>query len=299
MIRALIAVLLLLAPGASRAQDTRDIDTLWKEACLWEVGSNAEIVPAARKALIARGESVIEWLIPAKLDTKDTLITRALTVVVTGIGGPTATSLLMTALESDNANVRRNAADLLGALGAKDAAPAIARLLGDPDARLGALSALSALGSREPVPAIAALLADESANERSRVQAAATLGKIGGPDAIIALAARLGAREAAVRYACQYALQIDEAAPTLRGLLQHADERVRLHAMAALGAIAGPASRQSILARLSDQSPIMRGYAAEALARVQEPTDAAYLRSLLRRETDPFARGKLEAAVGR
>lgn len=290
---------ILIAASATRAQDARDIETLWKEACLWEVGSNAAIVPAARQALIARGESVLEWLIPAHLDTKDTLITRALTVVVTGIGGPDATSRLMAALESDSANVRRNAADLLGSLGAKEAAPAIARLLADPDARLGALAALGNLKSSETVGAIAALLADESANERSRVTAAATLGKIGGADALVALGGHLGAREAAVRFACQYALQIDEAAPTLRTLLQHPDARVRLHAMAALGAIAGPASRASIVERLSDPSPIMRGFAAEALARVQQPSDDALLRALLARESDPFARGKLEAALAR
>jgi HEAT repeat protein len=293
----------LLASSAALAQapppDTRDIETLWKEACLWEVGSNAQIVPAARQALIARGESVLDWLIPARLDTKDTLITRALNVVVTGIGPAAATPRLVAALASESSSVRRNAADLLGALNAREAAPAIAKLLADPDARLGALSALGALKATDTVAAIASLLADEAAPERARVTAAATLGKIGGPDAIVALAGHLGARAAAVRFACQYALQIDEAAPALRTALIHPDPRVRLHAMAALGAIAGPASRAAIVLRLSDPSPTMRGFAAEALARVQQASDAALLRALLARETDPFARGKIEAALSR
>ena len=295
---AFLACILMLATSSVSAQDTRDFEALWKEACLWEVGSNKDIVPAARQALIARGESVLDALVPGKLDTKDTLITRALTVVVTGIG-TSATPRLIAALSSEKANVRRNAADLLGALKATEAAPAIARLLVDPDARMGALSALGAMKATDAVPAIAALLGDESALERARVTAAMTLGQIGGAHAIVALAGHLGARAAAVRYACQYALQIEQAAPTLRTLLIHPDPRVRLHAMAALGAIAGPASRAVIIERLADPSPIMRGFAAEALARVQQSSDDVMLRAALARETDPFARGKLEAALAR
>lgn len=305
---AAIGLALTLTATGARAQVTqagpavstapRDVDSLWKDACLWEVGSNKDIVPAARQALIARGESVLDWLIPARLETKDTLITRALNVVITGIGSA-ATPRLITALSSGSANIRRNAADLLGALKATDAAPAIARLLSDPDTRLGALSALGALKAQASVLPIASLLGDETALERHRVTAAATLGQIAGPEAIVALAGHLGARAAAVRYACQYALQIEEAAPTLRTLLMHPDPRVRLHAMAALGVIAGPASRAVIVERLSDPSPIMRGYAAEALARVQQGSDDVVLRAALGRETDAFARGKFEAALAR
>lgn len=286
-------------------QASPSLEELWKDACLWEVGSNAERVPAARRALVERGVEVLDFLVPARLDTKDTLVTRALNVVVTGIGAP-AVPRLIASLESGTSNVRRNAAELLGALKAREAAPAIARLLADPDARGGALSALGALKAREVVPEVAAILESSDVLERMRVTAAATLGQIGGRAAGMALARHLSDRAAAVRYACQYALEgaaagaggKDEVVPALRDLVRHPDERVRLHALAALGRIADVPSRPMLLSLLSDPSPMVRGFAAEALAAVQQPGDDAALTRRLAIETDPFVRGKLEKGVG-
>jgi HEAT repeat protein len=53
-----------------------------------------------------------------------------------------------------------------------------------------------------------------------------------------------------------------------------------------------------LLALLSDPSPIVRGFAAEALGAVGQPGDDAELKRRLAVETDPFVRAKLEGAIG-
>lgn len=282
------------APAASAA-DASDLVALWHDACLWEVGSNAEKVPEARRKLVAEGGRVLDFLIPAQLDTKDTLVTRALTVVITGIGKDAAARLIP-CLDSDKADVRRNAADLLGALGAAEAAPAIAKLLADPDARLGALAALGQLKSPAAVPQIAALM-ESSAPERVRYTAAATLGAVGGEDAIRALGGQLSSPAAPLRYAAQFALESLKATSALRSRLDDPDLHVRLHAIAALGHIQDRASRPDLLRLLEDPLPVVRGFAAEALASMLDPSDRSVLQSRLESETDAFARGKLTLAL--
>src|SRR5262245_49336564 len=76
-----VLVALALRIDEARAAPA-NLEALWHDACLWEVGSNKEKVPAARAALVAEGERALDYLVPARLDTKDTLVTRALTVVL-------------------------------------------------------------------------------------------------------------------------------------------------------------------------------------------------------------------------
>ncbi len=285
-------------PDQAGTAAAADLASLWRDACLWEVGSNKEKVPEARRALIAEGERTLDYLIPAKLDTKDTLITRALQVVLTGIG-KSAVPRLLPCLDSPSASVRRNAADLLGALGAVESAPAIARLLSDPDARLGALAALAALKSPAAVPEVAALLTS-GAPERVRVQAAATLGAIGGGAAIAALAG--AARRArgprplrrAVRpRAAQGGGRAEgEARGAGRGPARAAprDRRPRAHRRpGARAATCGPL--------LDDPSPVVRGFASRPWAPWRRGPTRAEFRRRLPAETDPFVRGKLEEAL--
>ena len=148
MTRAMILTMLALslaAPPSLRAAEAEattsapavdlasmSLPDLWRDACLWEVGSNAEKVPAARRELIARGQAALDYIVPGQLDTKDTLITRAHGVVITGIGAK-AIEPLRQALRAEQPNVRRNAADLLGQLGDTASATAIAELLKTPE----------------------------------------------------------------------------------------------------------------------------------------------------------------------
>jgi HEAT repeat protein len=289
----IIAMLALLVTTSAHAEPATDLDALWKDACLWEVGSNTEKVPAARKALIAEGDRAVAYLVPEKLDTKDTLITRALSVVLTGVGASAAPPL-RAALRDARANVRRNAADLLGQLNDAESAGEIAALLADKDTRSGALTALGALKAQGSVPQIAAVLMGEgSPLERERVLAAAMLGRIGGPTATTALVAALSDHAAQVRFAAQVGLEALKATDALVPLVGSGDMRVRLHAIDALGTIADPAARPALLPLLKDESPIVRGHAAASLHGIGSPDDLPALHSALALEKDPFARGKM------
>lgn len=291
------SLFLLVLYAATPAPEAPDLAALWRDACLWEVGANAEKVPAARRALIAEGERSLAFLIPHQLDTKDTLVTRALDVVITGIG-KSAAEALVKSIDSDNANVRRNVADLLGSLGVVEAAPAIAKLLGDPDARLGALAALGKLKATAATSAVARVMHAE-APDRVRYTAALTLGQIGGEEAIAALGKELGATSAPLRFAAQYALEGVKAVAALRARLGDADPRVRLHAVAALGHIGDASVRADLMAFLDDGDGIVRGFAIEALTTMLDEDVRARFERLLAVEQHPFARGKVLAALQR
>jgi HEAT repeat protein len=305
----ILTVLLVLAAAPALAQeaevtpvpadlDQRTNDELWGMACLWQVGSNRDVVPAAREALVRRGPAILDWLIPDKLDASSTLVTRALTDVVRGVGAAEAVPRLLPQLEHENAAVRRNAATLLGDLDAAEAAPAIAGLLGDPEARLGALAALARLKAQDAVPSIAAL-ARGDAPERVRFTAVSTLGGIGGPDAERVLVTELGNEDAPVRFAAQYALEKLDAVDAFRSALDSSDHRVRLHALAGLGRIGDQAARRDVLRFLGDPDPVTRGFAADALGAMLTDATRAILERAREVETDSFARTKMEQALDR
>lgn len=299
MRRAVLALMLSMLALGARAQDAAPtLDELWRDSCLWEVGSNTEKVPAARNAMIARGDAALAYIIPDKLDTKDTLITRALSVIITGIKG-SATDRLRTALSNEKANVRRNAADLLGQLGDTASAGAIAKLLDDPDTRGGALTALGALKAQDAVSAVVAMLQRrDGVKERERVLAASTLGAIGGHDAEQALIATLGDDAAQVRFGAQAALEKLKAwAPLVPKLLDKTNGHARLHAIAAIGRIGDRGAAPSLVPLLWDDAAVVRGFAAEALGRCRRPEDVETLKVALAKETDAFARGKIDAAL--
>lgn len=287
------AIVLLLAVVAT-ADD--EMDALWKDACQWEVGSAIPSMRAARDKLVAKGPAALDYIIPAKLDTEDGLVIRAIDEVVTKVGGDAAARLLP-CLESDHPNVRKVTASLLGKLGAKEASPRIAKLLGDPDARGGALEALGMLKAVEAVPSIAELVASAPL-ERTRVACIGTLAAIGGEEAETAILSALSAKGAAVRFAAQFALEKLKAVEALRARLTDEDARVRLHAIAALGHIGDAAAHDDLLGLIDSKSAVERGFAAEAIAATRKPEDAERLKAALAKETDPFAKGKLQAALG-
>jgi HEAT repeat protein len=301
-----LAAALMARPA--RAEEP-DLEAWWKDACLWEVGSNLEKVPAARKKLIEAGAPTLDFLIPAKLTAADTIITRALSMVITGIGGtatqePQSPELrkkaldgLMTALSSADAVTRRNAADLLGQMGATEAAEKIAPLLKDPDARGGALAALGALKAEACVPDIAAMARDIDVSERGRFTAIATLGAIGGKLAQEALLEFLSDRTATVRFAAQYALEGLRSTGALVARLHDPNRRARLHVISALGRIGERSTRADLKPLLDDADPTVRGFVVEALGAMQKPSDAAWIRERLLTEKDEFVKGKLIEAL--
>jgi HEAT repeat protein len=296
--------------GLSARAEELDLEGWWKDACLWEVGSNLEKVPAARKKLIDAGAPTLDFLIPGKLTAADTIITRALSMVICGIAGtPTqkpqspelrnkALAGLINALKSADANTRRNAADLLGQMGATEAADHIAPLLKDKDARGGALAALGALKAESCVPDIAAMARDKDVSERGRFTAVSTLGAIGGAEAQKELLGLLSDKSATVRFAAQYALEAMRAIGGFIEALGLADRRARLHALSGLGHIAERSTRENILPFLKCEDTTERGFAVEALSAMPKPSDRAWVEAMLVTEKDEFVRGKLLEARG-
>lgn len=287
-----VAVILAVA---SLACAEEDMDALWRDACQWRVGSAVESTNAAREKLVALGAASLDYIIPAKLDTADGLVMEAIQEVVVKIGGE-AVERLLPCLDAESPNTRRLTAILLGKLGARDAAPRIAELLQDKDARGGALDALGALKAAEAVPAIAELMRTAD-KERARIACLGTLAAIGGDEALQDILSALSDKGAAVRFGAQFALEKMKAVEPLRARLLDADPRVRLHAIHALGRIADAAARDDLLALLDSEDPIVRGFVAEAVAPMLQPSDADALRAHLDKETHPFARGKIEAAL--
>lgn len=297
MRRWLLGAALLASAAMLRAEES--LDALWRDACLWEVGSNLEKVPAARKKLIEAGDKALAYIIPDKMDVSDTIVTRAISMVVAGIAEKDrkgAVDRLLPCLDSKSSAVRRNAADVLGQIGAIEAAPGIAKLLTDKDARLGALHALAALKAQSTTPEIAAL-ARSDILERHRVEATATLGALGGADAQAALLELLADKAAPVRFAAQFALEAMKPVDELLKRLSDGDLRVRLHAIAALGHIGDGKARDGLLPLLDDPLPEVRGFAAEALLPMLAAGDREMILKRRNAETHPFPRGKLEAAL--
>jgi len=148
-------------------------------------------------------------------------------------------------LQDRDAQVRKDAASILGRMGAraKEAMPALTKLLQDKDSqvRYAALVALANLGpaAKDAIPAYAALLRDEE--DKIRCAAAGALGKMGpvAKDAIPALVKRLKDDELLVRYTAAWSLgkmgPVARAAVSdLTNLLQDEEEPVRQAAKKAL-----------------------------------------------------------------
>ncbi len=295
---------LVLALSALPACAEESLDDLWKTAVLWEVGDNVEKVAAARKEIIARGEAALTFLIPARLETADGLAIRALESTIPVIAKEAGDALrtqavqgLMAALDSPNPNVRRNAANLLGHCGAAEAAPALAKLLGDKDARGGALAALGALKVAAAVPEIVAAIRTPGASERFRVAAVSTLGAIGGPEALAALVSLLSDPASPVRFAAQYALETLKATDVLLPLLDSPQRRVRLHAIEALGRIPAPEAKDALRKLAGDADRVVRGSVIEALTAMASKDEREWFEKRLEGEEDPFVVKKLEDAL--
>lgn len=301
----MIAVGLVLWAGSASAglaqAPAEDLEALWRESCLWEVGSNAEKVPAARKRLVEIGASVLDFVVPAKLDTADGLVMRAIQTVLGGLAEKDKAAVaakLHACLTAAQGNVRRNAAEVLGQVGARDAAPAISKLLTDKDARMGALRALGALKAEETAAEVVAL-ARSDVPERLQVEATATLGAMGGPVAMDALVAALTGSRASVRFAAQFALEGRKAIAELRVCLRSEQRQVRLHGIAALGHIADASVKPDLVPLLEDPDPMVRGFAVEAITSMVTEADHDRLRALRRAEANPFVQGKLDLAIER
>jgi hypothetical protein len=82
-----------------------------------------------------------------------------------------------------------------------------------------------------------------------------------------------------------------------RALVEDTNYKVRVQAALVLGKLRDRQAVGALTQSLSDQNKTVRGIAAQALGLIGDPAAIDQLKSLLKRETDPFVRGQTEKAL--
>jgi HEAT repeat protein/ATP/ADP translocase len=192
--------------------------------------------------------------------------------------GPHVMDGLRAALDSPAAGERRLAADLLGRLGGRAAADALVARLSDPDdeVRRAAIFALATLDGTRLLPVADRMALDPAPSVRAAL--AAALGDLGEDDRARAiLEALLAASSAAERTA-----GLDLAARLAPGpgdervtaALTDPEPLVRAAAVRAVGLAGDDRVVDALVARLDDETRVVRHAAADALAPVRAAVPA-------------------------
>lgn len=176
-------------------------------------------------------------------------------------------------LSSSNWQVRAAAVTTLARLGDRSALPLIIAALRDPDSRVRSEAArtLGALGDSSATDALSSALGDQSADVR--VEATFALGRIKDSRALGPLTSLLSDRDPRVSLAAAESLarlHDPRATRVLVESLSSADWRIRSRATQVLARVAGEGQLDQAIgplaASLADKDPVVRYYAAEALA---------------------------------
>jgi HEAT repeat protein len=197
----------------------------------------------------------------------------------------TAPNILKLLLKDRSAEVRSKAAHALGELGAKNAAPEVAKLLEDEIAgvRSSAAWALGKLGAKETTPGIAKLLKDGDAGVRT--MAVRALGKLGAKEIAPEIVKLLQDEEADVRSRAAEALGslgVNETALEIVKLLKDKDAGVRGWAAAALGRLGGKETVPEIVKLLWDGDANVRSWAGHVLGSLGAKETAPEIVKLLK-----------------
>ncbi len=167
---------------ALHAEDTlRTIEELFHDASLWEVTDNREKVRRARLALAAKGDPAIRWVGENKLASIDGLERRAM-VELFKEHPDAAAPYLYVALDTTQRAMRKNAVAIFGELKYKAAAGALVKKVKDPAYAHMRASILGVLGDlQDPVTMPVLREYARSTNERERIAAVSSLGKLNDP----------------------------------------------------------------------------------------------------------------------
>jgi HEAT repeat protein len=193
-------------------------------------------------------------------------------------------AVLLEALQSPNEDVRGFAAELLAASATPAAVPALRAAMKDPDSfvRAQAVKAIGQRKSPDDVPALLEALDDDESHIRR--EASEALAAIGGPDPRARLIQILRSPDFVHREDAIGLLgKIGDASvvPVLAELLS--DPNVRLEAVHAIEPHLRPGDPAipEVVRLLSEEHPLVRVAAAEALAAAADPATTAVLAGLL------------------
>jgi HEAT repeat protein len=305
--RIVLSLLLLCAPLC--AQEVQDLDELWRVGCQWQVGENIPKVEAARNALIESGPPGLKYAL-GKLGASNTLEIRCLTAVIRGFGN-SAVDPLTERIAHKDAHARRNVADLLLALKASGASPALlkqAKVEDSLSARLAQLSALAKWNNHEAAPIAIEVSRDKS--QRARERTAGLLAAFDTPLAGARLIELLEDDAYYVRTAAVEALKTGplsaRAACLARGRkLSATGENAGLfrRMLPVVATLADPQTPELLKGALAHTDSGVRAEAATALAAWKKGAGAleelnvdALLEGTLKKEVDPFVRAEIESA---
>ena len=183
------------------------MEELWEVATLWEVGENREKVPKAREELIKFGEKAIEFILTEKMDTIDSLQTRAIDVVIQALP-EISKPMMLTALERETRqNAGANLIRLLALLKATEASPTIMKIVQDGKLASGTplnprlrRTILDALGTLDYEPALGIVAQSLlTGDERERLISAQSLGRFSSLEKLRYLLIALGDERFTVR----------------------------------------------------------------------------------------------------
>lgn len=305
-------IFLILIIALSQQTQEEKIETLFKDAALWQVGENVEKVEKARKELIEIGKPVLDYVYEEKLNTDKTLELRAIEAITKELKSE-AIPLLFDKLESENDTIRKNVAWLLGKIEAKDApAKLIPMLDEEKDYKVKAkiIEALGKIGDTTATTHIIPYLVNKQ--EVLRIKSAEAIGKLKDKRAADSLIESLKDEFFTVRGTSLWALgEIGEGArPVILERLNNtkgdtlllislidvlgrigekikeADQKIRLNSI-----------KKAILPYLDSENWTLRGYAVEALSKIKTRGVIEILKSKYGVETHPFVLRKYEEAL--
>jgi HEAT repeat protein len=219
---------------------------------------------------ITKSERTIPELVKA-LNHEDSDVRKSAAEALGRIGSDATIPGLVKALNDGNSFIARIAAEALGRIGSDSAIPGLVKALNheDSDVRKSAAEALGKIDSDSAIPGLVKALNHK--DSLVRWVAAKALGKIGSDSAIPELVKALNDENSFVRWVAAKALGkigSDSAISKLVKALSHEDSSVRESVVEVLGKIDSDAAIPGLIEALKDENSSAPRIAAEALGRI-------------------------------
>ena len=296
-----IMISILLLSSSAFAQTDSDslyqvIDSLFKFATTKTIYFQDYVQPS-KEALGEIGEPAVPYLVD-KMNTQDARTMWALVDIFKIIGTP-AVPAVVEAIGAEDNYKRRLAVRVLGEMKDTTAVEGLLQYADDPDFRIrsGVLNALGKIGDPRGVePSVIGLSDDDYL---VRTSAAISLSMLADPATIDPLLKSLSDEYYGVRFKAAEALW-NIGQPSVKPVKSALESRHDTSAFYLLIEIAGNLKNKDIIKPLEtileSEDPIARGFAVEALAKIDSKKAAKIFKKKLKEENHPFVLGKIEEA---